>query len=302
MGMISDFVDGILDSIKSFLLESSEGNIGTAMDILSDGLHTSSSGNGIMNQLLATSPENYTAGGTNSIWSTIQSITENAVVPIAGCILMIVLVNDLIQIVISGNNFHEFDTSIFIRWILKCVIGIILISNVFYITSGIFALGTAVTTNAMSSALHTINLNSNDIHIAGSYGMGECFGILVLSLLLLLIMVIAIAIIVVTLCSRMIEIFMYLGASPLPMATFMNQEWKQMGHSWLRGVIALAFQGFFIVICIAIFSVLFKNVVATLSSGSDVLLQMVFLIGYALALIFTILRSGQISKSIFGAH
>lgn len=302
MGMISDFVDGILDSIKSFLLESSEGNLSTAMNILTDGLQTNRSSNGVMQQLLSTSPVNYTAGGSSSIWSTIQSITENAVVPIAGCILMIVLINDLIQMVISGNNFHEFDTSIFIRWILKCVIGIILISNVFYIASSIFSLGTWVTTKAMGETSRMIFANNANIHISGSYSMGTCFAVLVLSLFLLLIMVIAIAIIVVTLCSRMIEIFMYLGASPIPMATFMNQEWKQMGHNWLRGMIALAFQGFFIVVCIAIFSVLFTNVVVTLSSGSDVLLQMVFLIGYALALIFTILRSGQISKSIFGAH
>lgn len=303
MGLVSDFVDGIENAFKNILADGAESCLDKSLEILSSGLKTSSEKNGIIEQLLATNPTEYTAGGTKTIWSTIQMVCENAVVPIAGIILVIILLTDLIQMLVSGNNFKDFDISILFKWIIKSICGIFLVSNVFYISTIIFALGTIVTSNAMSSVFGVIDITSGGIHIAASqYGIGELLGVLILSFLVMIVMFITIAVIVVVLCSRMIEIFMYLGASPLPMATFMNPEWKQMGHNWLRGMFALAFQGFFIVIALAIFSTLFKNAITSLSNGFDILLQMAFLLGYALALIFTILRSGQISKSIFGAH
>lgn len=302
MGFVDDLVNKITNAIKDMLADGAESCLEKSLDILSSGLNASNSENGVMDQLLATSPVNFTAGGSESIWNTIQTVCENAVVPIAGIILVIILLTDLIQMVISGNNFRDFDTSIFFKWIFKSICGILLISNVFYIASGIFALGTTVTNNALST-LRMTGLGTTGIHIAVShYGIGDLFGTLILSFLVMIVMFITIAVIVVVLCSRTIEIFMYLGASPLPMATFMNPEWKQMGHNWLRGMISLAFQGLFIVIALSIFSTLFKNAVSSLNNGEDILLQMAFLLGYALALIFTILRSGQISKSIFGAH
>lgn len=302
MGWVSDFADSIVDKMKDTIIEWAESNLTSSMDILTKGLDFRRSDASLVSTLLTTDPTTYTAGGSRSIWTTVQAITNNAVVPIAGCILMIVLVNELIQTVISGNNFHDFDTSIFIKWIIKCVCGILLISNVFYICSGVFALGTWISRTALRQ-LNIINLRIPAIHISTSgYSFGQVAGIWLLSLVFYLVMLCTISIIVVVICSRMIEIFMYLGASPIPMATFMNQEWKQMGHNWLRGVIAVACQGLFIVICLSIFSTLFTNVVASLSSGRDVIMQMVFLIGFGMAMIFTILRSGQISKSIFGAH
>ena len=299
MGLISDLVD----AFKNILADGAESCLNKSLDILGSGLKVTSEKDGIVEQLLATNPADYTAGGTQTIWSTVQTVCQNAVVPVAGTILIIILLTDLMQMVISGNNLRDFDISIFFKWIIKSVCGILLVSNVFYISTTIFALGTIVTTNAMSSVLGVIDITPGGIHITASqYGIGELLGVLVLSFLVMIVMFVTIAVIVVVLCSRMIEIFMYLGASPLPMATFMNPEWKQMGHNWLRGMFALAFQGFFIVIALAIFSTLFKNAVSSLNNSSDILLQMAFLFGYSLALIFTILRSGQISKSIFGAH
>ena len=304
MGFMSDFAKTIENTFKNMLVDGIESCLDKSLKILSSGLEASDKNDGVIDQLLTTSPVNFTAGGRDSIWDTIQTVCEDAVVPIASIILVIILLTDLIQMVVSGNNFRDFDTSIFFKWIFKSVCGIILISNVFYIASGIFALGTQVVTESLSNPkLQIENIGSGGIDIAASqYGIGDLLGTLILSFLVMIAMFITIAVIVVVLCSRTIEIFMYLGVSPLPMATFMNNEWKQMGHNWLRGMIALAFQGFFIVIALAIFSTLFKNAIISLKNGSEILVQMSFLLGYALALIFTILRSGQISKSIFGAH
>ena len=82
----------------------------------------------------------------------------------------------------------------------------------------------------------------------------------------------------------------------------MNDEWGQIGKNWIKGILALSFQGFFIIIALAIFGTIFANVVTDIQDAADgIEMSMLLLAGYAAALIFTILRSGQISKSIFNA-
>lgn len=115
--------------------------------------------------------------------------------------------------------------------------------------------------------------------------------------------------IIIVLASRMIEIFMYLSVSPIPMATMMNNDWGQIGKNWLRNMLALAFQGFFIVIALTIFKSLLSNVISSLTqistTGGDsgsIVLNFAIILGYVLALIFTVFRSSNISKSVFAAQ
>lgn len=97
---------------------------------------------------------------------------------------------------------------------------------------------------------------------------------------------------------------MYLSIAPIPMATMMDSgEWASIGKNWVKQLLALSFQGFFIVVALGIFKTLFSNMIASLNSSKDgVIMQMAMLMGYTAALIFTILRTGAISKSVFNAH
>ena len=97
---------------------------------------------------------------------------------------------------------------------------------------------------------------------------------------------------------------MYLSIAPIPMATMMDSgEWASIGKNWIKQLLALSFQGFFIVVALGIFKTLFSNAIVSLNSSSDgVIMQMGMLLGYTAALIFTILRTGAISKSIFNAR
>ena len=106
------------------------------------------------------------------------------------------------------------------------------------------------------------------------------------------------------LASRIIEVFMYLSIAPIPMATMMDSgEWASIGKNWIKQLLALSFQGFFIVVALGIFKTLFSNAIVALNASTDgVILQMGLLLGYTAALIFTILRTGAISKSVFNAH
>lgn len=85
-----------------------------------------------------------------------------------------------------------------------------------------------------------------------------------ISLIVHLGIMIMIVAIVITLASRIIEIFMYLSIAPIPMATMMDGgEWSGIGKNWIKQLLALSFQGFFIIVALGIFKTLFANMIAT---------------------------------------
>ena len=60
-----------------------------------------------------------------------RTLSENVVVPIAGMIISFVLIYELITMVIDKNNMHDFDTSLFFRFLFKACIAVMLLSKTF---------------------------------------------------------------------------------------------------------------------------------------------------------------------------
>ncbi len=315
MSIVSDALDSLKSWFKDTLADGIVGSLQLTCDTLNNTFNTSNQG--IMKNLLSSTPDKFTgstAKGATPIWSSIETITNKAIVPVAIFILVVVIVYELIQMVVSNNNFRDFDTSIFFRWTVKAVCGILLVSNVFYITTSVFGFGTNAVTNGLNALfpkggtfLETAKLNAKlQSNLANNFNEGELLGILALSAAVLLVTFFVLGAIIIVLSSRMIEIFMYLSISPIPMATMMNNDWGQIGKNWLRNILALAFQGFFIVVALTIFKTMLGNVITQLakptSDAAALAGSMAITLGYVIALIFTIFRSSNISKSAFGAQ
>ena len=313
LGIADDYIQGIEDKIKDFLISCVETNFTNITDLLTSGMY---SGTGI-GQLVRTylgSPFGSASNGTwetiktNGTWETIKTISDDSIKPIAITIVTIISVYDLVQMIITGNNMRDFDTAIFIKWAVKTNIAIILCSNVYSIVGWLFQIGTSVATSARTTLGITLDETTDitsTIHEALKlYSYGELFVISLLAGLVSIVVFFMFGTIIVVLCSRIIEALMYMAISPIPMATMMNSEWRQIGNSWLRGIIAIAFQGFFIVIAIAFFGSLFTDVFSSItetSKASTVIFSLLKLLGFACALIFTILRTERISKTMFSA-
>ena len=279
-------------------------------DLLTDTFSQTTGDDGLVSTYLTSHPANFTGGGTGgtSVWTTIETLCNNVVVPIAGFVLTIILLNDLIQTVLRGNNFKDFDDSIIIKWIIKALCGVILVSNTYYIASALFGFGTNVCSNGLTTLFGTGDYLDTALALKKSalsgLSLGELMTVWFISLIVHLGVMILIVAIVITLASRIIEVFMYLSVAPIPMATMMDSgEWASIGKNWIKQLLALSFQGFFIIVALGIFKTLFANMITTLNSGTgSVIMQMAMLLGYTAALIFTILRTGAISKSVFSAH
>ncbi len=324
MGIVEDALNAIQEWFKGILADGSLGCLEFTCSTLNNTFSTSNKG--VMKSLLSDNPSSFT-GSTDAsatpIWNSIETLTNNAIVPIAMFILVVILIYELIYMVINDNSFRDFDTGIFFKWSVKAVCGIMLVSNVFYIATNVFALGSKSVTSGLNTIFpaHGDFLN-NTVKFSGANSIKpkirtnlmaldipSLLVIIFLAFLVLLVTFIVLGAIIVVLSGRMIEIFMYLSIAPIPMATMMNNDWGQVGKNWLRNILALAFQGFFIVVALTIFKTLLSNVVTQLANlggnnvkSADIIGSMAIMLGYIVALIFTIFRSSNISKSAFAAQ
>ena len=97
---------------------------------------------------------------------------------------------------------------------------------------------------------------------------------------------------------RMIEIYMAVSLAPIPMATWGNHEQSHVGQNYLRSLFALGFQGFLILICVAIYAVLLQNV----AISGDAINSIWSIVGYTVLLCFSLFKTSSVAKSILGAH
>ncbi|MBO5550513.1 MAG: hypothetical protein J5966_01020, partial [Lachnospiraceae bacterium] len=81
-------------------------------------------------------------------------------------------------------------------------------------------------------------------------------------------------------------------------ATFTNREWGSIGNSYVRGLLALGFQGFFIMVIVGIYCVL----VSQMTVSDNVHSALFSVAAYTVLLCFALFKTGSISKAVFGAH
>jgi hypothetical protein len=96
----------------------------------------------------------------------------------------------------------------------------------------------------------------------------------------------------------MIEIYLTVSIAPIPFSTMANREWSNIGNGYLKSLFALAFQGFLIMVCVAIYAALLQSI--TLSD--NIHLAVLSCAGYTLLLCMMLFKSGSLSKAFFSAH
>ena len=244
-------------------------------------------------------PQGWNAG----VFNLIQNLSQTVIVPIAGLIITFVLCYELITMVTQKNNFHEFETYNIFLWIFKAYVAIYLVTNTFKITMAVFDVGQHIVNGAAgvisgstavdaSAAIATLTESLEDMEI------GELFLLAMETLLISLTMSILSVIITVIMYGRMIEIYLYTSVAPIPFATMTNKEWGNIGNNYLKGLFALAFQGFFMLVCVGIYSVL----VNAMTISTNLHGAMFSVAAYTVVLAFSLFKTGSLSKSIFNAH
>lgn len=236
-----------------------------------------------------------------NIFSMIQTLSETVIIPIAGIILTFVICYELIHMIIDQNNMHNFDTFNLYKWVFKTFCAVLILTHTFDIVMGVFELAQTVVNQSAGLIQGSLDLSATladlDTQLE-AMGIWELLGLwLETNIISLCIKAISIAIFVV-IYGRMLEIYLTVSIAPIPFSTMVNREWGQIGNNYLKTLFALAFQGFLIMVCVAIYAIL----IATIASADSIHAAIWGTAGYTALLCFSLLKTGSLSKALFGAR
>ena len=289
---MQSILDAINEWIKEILIGAINGNLSTMFGDVNEKV-------GTIAAEVGQTPQGWNA----SIFSMIQTLSENVIIPLAGLVITYVLCVELISMVTEKNNMHDVDTFMFFKWFFKAWVAVYLVTHTFDITMVVFDVAQRV----VSGAAGVIGGNTNIDVTAALSSMQDGLNDMEIPELLLLVMEtsrvslcmkIMSVLITVILYGRMIEIYLYCSVSHIPFATMINREWGQIGSNYLKFLFALGFQGFLIMICVGIYAVL----VNTLTVADNLHSAIFSIAAYTVILCFSLFKTGALAKSIFHAY
>ncbi len=248
---------------------------------------------------VGTTPQAWNA----NIYNMVHTLSENIIMPVAGVILAFVMTLELVQIIMDKNNFHDIETAVFFRWIFKTACAVLIVTNTWNIVMGIFDAAQAIVNGASG-----VIVGSTNIDLAAvipdletqleAMDLGPLFGLWFQSLFVGITMWALTICIFIIIYGRMIEIYLVTSIAPVPMAAMCGHEFGGIGQNYLKSLMALGFQAFLIMICVAIYAVLVQGI----SAGGDISGAIWSCMGYTVLLCFTLFKTGSLSKAIFQAH
>ena len=289
--MIGGLLQSIADWLKALLIDGIMGNLSTMFDSVNQEV-------GIIAAEVGKTPAGFNPG----VFSLIRGISESVILPIAGIILTFVCCWELIQMLIEHNNMANFDIGLIFKWIFKTFIAVTLVSNTFNITMAVFDLAHNVIASAGGIIQGSTAIPAADLvalrESLEAMELGPLIGLFFEMFIVNITMGILTICIFIVIYGRMIEIYLMTSLAPIPFATFGNREQSQIGQNYLRSLFALGFQGFLILVCVAIYAVLVQNVAVT----TDIFGSILAILGYTVLLCFTLFKTGSLSKTVFSAH
>ena len=287
-GLLEDLEDWICDLLTDFIT----GNLTSMFTDVNEKTGT-----------IATEVGQTPQGWNSGIFNMVRDLSNNVIIPIAGLIIAFVLTYELISMITERNNLYDVDTWMFFKWVFKSFIAVWLVTNTFNITMAIFDVGQHVVNGAAGVIGSDTSIDTAAViqqMQAEMVGMdvGELMQLALETMVVSMCMKIISILITVVMYGRMIEIYLYTSIAPIPFATFTNREWGQIGNNYARGLLALGFQGFFIMVIVGIYCVL----VNSMTVSSDIHGALFSIAAYTVVLCFALFKTGSISKSIFNAH
>ncbi len=249
--MISEIIE---KWIKGILIDGITGNLSGLFDNVNAKV-------GEIASDVGSTPQAWNSG----IFNMLRNLSETVVLPIAAAILALVMCHELIQMITEKNNMHDFDTSMFFRWIFKSAFAILIVSNTWNIVMGVFDATQSVVNQSSGVIIGETSIHFDRL-IPGlefqleSMTIGSLLSLWFQTLVVGLTMnILSICIFLVT-YGRMIEIYVVTALGPIPLATMGSSEWRSTGQNYLKSLLALGFQAFLIMIVVGIYAVLIRNI------------------------------------------
>ena len=232
-----------------------------------------------------------------SIFNMVQSLSETVIVPIAGAILAFVMTLELIQLITDKNNLNDVDTWMFFKWAFKSAAAVLIVTNTWTIVMGVFDAAQSVVASASGVIVGDASIDISTVMVdmearLMEMELGPLFGLWFQSLF------VGITMWALTICIFIVIYGLVTSVAPIPMATMMGKEWGGMGQNYIRSLLALGFQAFLIIVCVAIYAVLVQNIAVV----DDISNAIWTCMGYTVLLCFCLFKTSSLAKSVFNAH
>lgn len=285
---------GLFDKIEEFfrelLLGGIQANLESMFLDINDKVNT-----------IATDVGQTPMGFNGDVFNFIKNINDSVIVPIAGLIITAVLCIELISMVVNKNNMHDTDTFDFFRYIIKMWVAVWIASHAFEFSMAVFDVAQMMVSKS-AEVINTSATISQDQIITlmdtiKDKNLGELMMILFETSLVKIALQIISIVITLVVYGRMFEIYVYSSVSSIPFATMGNRDWGTIGTNYIKGLFALGLQGLFLMVCLGIYVVLVKTINIT-----DIHTGIFGILGYAILLGMTMMKSGTLAKSILNAH
>ena len=289
MNWITDILENLFkDSIIDAIMASFEGIFDDVNQQVND-----------ISVQVGQTPEAWNSG----VFTMVRTLSETVVLPIAGIILTFVLCYELIQLIIEKNNLADFDTFNIFKWIFKSFIAIFILTNTFTIVLSVFEVVQSVVNESATFITEETQLGDPDMmdnirEQLEEQSIGSLFALFFEVQVIRLALGAMVIVIFVVIWGRMIEIYLTISLAPIPLATMTNREWSSIGNNYLKALFAVAFQGFLIMVCVAIYATLVSSIGTTDSIRASIWT----VASYTALLCFILLKSGGVAKSVLNAH
>ena len=283
--------DSMADFVKSKLIEGIMWVLTGLFDSVNEEV-------GNVSTQIAIGPSEFIEG----VYPLIKTTSETALLPIAGMIMTFIACYELIQLVVAHNNMANFETWIFMKWFLKTFAAVMAITHCFDFTMAIFDVTGHVETQAGSFITESTAVTGPDLlHLRirlGLMSVGEILPLYAEVTALAAGFKLLSMIIFVVIYGRMIEIYLLVSMAPLPFSTFGTRETCHIGQNYVKSLLAIGFQGFLIIIVVGIYALLIKNI----TISDDISETLWGIMGYNILLIFSLFKTGTLSKRVFSAQ
>ena len=168
-------------------------------------------------------------GWNSGVFSMIRTLSDTAIIPIAGMILTFVLCYELIQLIIEKNNMHEFDTFNIYKWIFKSFVAVYILTHTFDIVMGVFGLAQNVVNASAGVISGSLEINGADAlatlqTLLEGMSVWELIGLWLEANILSICMTALTICIFIIIYGRMIEIYLTVSVAPIPLATMANRD------------------------------------------------------------------------------
>lgn len=298
---VSEFADKLVRWILGTVYRGLYASVGKSLQGLFDSL----------NSELSSASRQITKGPrlwNSSAYSTVEAVAENVCIPIAAAFITVIFCWELIHLVQESNSMQNIKPERLLIVLMKFGLCLLVCAQSFKIVMGFCDLGIWATKQisqssvsiTMAPTLSDLGLEENpaDCTLEELFELlMELLGYKILLTLAKFGIWICGILVYIRVMIWFIEYLIYASVAPIPYSTWVNKEWSQVGMNYTRKMLALSFEGFFILLLFAVYG----GVLGGLQMG-DFTQSLVMVLGCGFGLAVMMFKVGNISASIFNAH